>query len=115
MFRAAKLIVNLYPKSVTPLIVAKAAGMVKVAPVLEVLIEVFEHGDIFVIIGRRNEQLKARSAQELGRLELAVAYDNLQFYGFKPTFGVLVSRDYSNLNRYDTQNAQVFTRLSAAC
>ena len=48
------------------------------------------------------------------KLELAVAYDNFQFYRFKPTFGVLVSRDYSNLNRYDTQNAQVFTRLSAA-
>ncbi|OUS07249.1 hypothetical protein A9Q96_08110 [Rhodobacterales bacterium 52_120_T64] len=47
-------------------------------------------------------------------LELALAYDNFQFFGFKPTFGVLVSRDYSNLNRYDTQNAQLFTRLSAA-
>ena len=48
------------------------------------------------------------------KLELALTYDNFQFYGFKPTFGVQVSRDYSNLNRYDTQNAQVFTRLSAA-
>ncbi len=48
------------------------------------------------------------------KLELALTYDNFQFYGFKPTFGVLVSRDYSNLNRYDTQNAQMFTRLSAA-
>ena len=48
------------------------------------------------------------------KLELSFAYDNFQFYGFKPTFGVLVSRDYSNLNRYDTQNVQMFTRLSAA-
>ena len=48
------------------------------------------------------------------KLELALTYDNFQFYGFKPTFGVLMSRDYSNLNRYDAQSAQVFTRLSAA-
>lgn len=48
------------------------------------------------------------------KLELSLTYDRFQFFGFKPTFGVAVSRDYSNLNRYDTQNAQAFTRFSAA-
>lgn len=47
-------------------------------------------------------------------LELSVAYNNLQFFGFRPSFGVAVSRNYSNLNRYDTQNTQMFTRISAA-
>ncbi len=48
------------------------------------------------------------------KLELSLTHDRLQFFGFKPTFGVAFSRDYSNLKRYDTQNAQVFTRLSVA-
>ena len=48
------------------------------------------------------------------KLELSFAYDNFQFFGLKPSFGASLSRDFSNLNRYDTQNAQIFTRLSAA-
>ena len=47
-------------------------------------------------------------------LELALTHENIQFYGFNPTFGVNWTRDFSNLNRYDTETAQVFTRLSTA-
>lgn len=46
--------------------------------------------------------------------ELALTHENIQFYGLNPTFGVNWARNFSNLNRYDTETVQVFTRLTAA-
>ena len=47
-------------------------------------------------------------------LEAAFMHNDIQFYGFNPTFGVRLERDFSNLARYDTENLQVFTRLSTS-
>lgn len=47
-------------------------------------------------------------------LKLAFTHHDIQFYGFNPTIGVNMSRNSSNLNRFDTETLQVFTRLSTS-
>lgn len=47
-------------------------------------------------------------------LELVLALENIQFYGFNPNVGVNWTRNYSNLNRYDTETVQAFTRLTTS-
>ena len=47
-------------------------------------------------------------------LEVAFTHNDIQFYGFNPIFGVRLEREASNLARYDTENLQVFTRLSTS-
>ena len=47
-------------------------------------------------------------------LELALTHDDIQFYGFNPTFGINLVRNYSNFNRHDTQTVAFFTRLNTS-
>jgi len=44
---------------------------------------------------------------------IGVTPKNLQLYGFKPTFGVRLNRNFSNLDRYDTFEYSVYTRISS--
>lgn len=53
-------------------------------------------------------------ARQDDRVEVSITPKSVQFYGFNPTLGVNWTRNYSNLNRYDTEAVQAFTRLSAA-
>lgn len=48
------------------------------------------------------------------KLELALTHNEIQYYGFNPTFDIALTRNFSNMTRYDTETVQIFTRLSAA-
>ena len=47
-------------------------------------------------------------------LELSATRGDIQFFGFNPVLGVVLKRNHSNLGRYDTQSAQLFTRLTTS-
>ncbi|MEE9455204.1 MAG: surface lipoprotein assembly modifier [Paracoccaceae bacterium] len=46
-------------------------------------------------------------------LEITATPRELQWFGFNPTFGVAFTRGFSNLNRFDTRELRVFTRVSS--
>lgn len=46
-------------------------------------------------------------------LSIGVTPKNIQFYGFRPTFGLQVNRNHSNINRFDTFKYSVYTRISS--
>jgi len=46
-------------------------------------------------------------------LELGITPENLQWMGFQPTFGVRYTHGFSNLDRFETDEVKVFTRLSS--
>ncbi len=46
-------------------------------------------------------------------LEITGTPRELQWLGFTPTFGVEFTRSFSNLNRFDTREFRVFTRISS--
>lgn len=47
-------------------------------------------------------------------LDLVLTLENILFYGFNPDFGVNWTRNYSILNRYDTETLRAFTRLTTS-
>ena len=56
----------------------------------------------------------AARVDDTGLLELSVTPTGWQFYGFRPRFGVVLERQVSNLDRYDTQTLRFFTGLDSA-
>lgn len=47
-------------------------------------------------------------------MEIGLSHDDIQFYGFNPTFGLRAVRNHSNYNRHDTKTSEMFTRLSTS-
>ena len=56
----------------------------------------------------------AARVDDTGVLEVSVTPTGWQFFGFRPQFGVALERQFSNLERYDTQNVRFFTGISSA-
>lgn len=52
-------------------------------------------------------------ADDIVSLELGITPENLQWMGFQPTFGVRYTHGFSNLDRFETDEIKVFTRLSS--
>lgn len=46
-------------------------------------------------------------------LNIGVTPKNIQFYGFRPTFGLQLNRNFSNINVYDTFKYSIYTRISS--
>ena len=68
------------------------------------------HTDYKILLGIYSE----RRVDDAVTLELALTHDDIQFYGFNPTFGLRAVRNYSNYNRYDTESVEMFARLSTS-
>jgi hypothetical protein len=68
------------------------------------------HTDYKILLGIYSE----RRVDDAVTLELALTHDDIQFYGFNPTFGLRAVRNYSNYNRHDTETVEAFTRLSTS-
>lgn len=52
-------------------------------------------------------------SDETAALDVGLTPKNLQWFGFRPTFGVTMSRSYSNIERFDTFEANAYTRISS--
>ncbi len=46
-------------------------------------------------------------------LTIGVTPTNWQWYGFQPTFGIELQRQFSNIRRFDTENYTLFTRINS--